>query len=312
MPQFDRLTGEAKAERIRNLNAALGPRIMEHFDDELVSEVSVNNDGGVWVERDGASFAAGETMSPARREIVWRALADIEGKYLCPRNPALAANLPGGQRVQVMIPPASMGGVSMSIRNPAKRRFVLDDYVEDGRADQRHVDLIREAVARRDNVWVIGGTSSGKSTMMGAITREPEFSKDRLIVIQDRLELLCETAPNKAMWLVDEMSMRDAVKHALRMFIERLVVGEVRDGAMLDVVHGSNTGHRGGLLSLHANDPGEAVERAKELCLEVTARSRKRSIRRAVDTIVWMGKGRRVLDVVAVPKKKKQAGHPEP
>jgi Flp pilus assembly CpaF family ATPase len=135
--------------------------------------------------------------------------------------------------------------------------------------------------------------------MMAAITREPGFSSDRLVVLQDRLELHCETAPNKVMWLVDELSMRQAVKYALRMYIQRLVVGEVRDAAMYDVIDGSNTGHDGGLLSLHCNGPADAIDRAKELCRESGFKLGRKSVERAVQTIVWMGHGRRVLDVVS-------------
>jgi type IV secretion system protein VirB11 len=206
-----------------------------------------------------------------------------------------------------MIAPASIGGTSVSIRNPAKRRFVLDDYVHSGRASEDHAHAIRQAIRRRDNVWVVGGTSSGKSTMMGAITREPEFYNDRLIVIQDRLELLCEKAANKVMWLVDEITMQQAVMHALRMFIQRLVIGEVRDGSMWDVVKAANTGHDGGLLSLHANDPHDAIDRAVQLSLEATHAPSERWIRNAVGTIVWMGKGRRVLDVLRVDNGKFQS-----
>lgn len=306
MAQFHRLSGAARQERIENLEAALGASILRAFDDESVSEVSINNDGGVWVERGDISAPTDEVLSEARREIVWRALADIEGKTLGPKNPALAATLPGGQRVQVMIAPASIGGTSISIRNPAKRRFVLDDYVNAGRATEDHVHAIREAIRRRDNVWVIGGTSSGKSTMMGAITREPDFYNDRLIVIQDRLELLCEKAPNKVLWLVDEITMQQAVMHALRMFIQRLVIGEVRDGSMWDVVKAANTGHDGGLLSLHANDPDDAIDRAVQLSLEATHAPSEKWIRDSVGSIIWMGKGRRVLGVLRVDNGKFQ------
>src|SRR3954454_1175031 len=103
MTQFHRLSGAARQERIENLETALGAAILRAFDDESVSEVSINNDGGVWIERADISTPTGDHLSEARREIIWRALADIEGKTLGPKNPALAATLPGGQRVQIMI-----------------------------------------------------------------------------------------------------------------------------------------------------------------------------------------------------------------
>lgn len=312
---MSRMRGDAYRERVELLNSFLGSTILGLFEREAVSEIEFNNDGLVFVE-DGDDVYQIDQMDEGQKQVIGRILAEMEGKTLTEATPSLAATLPGGQRVQIMIPPASIDGTSISIRNPARRAYTHEMNLEAGRITQNQIDLIRKGLIGWEikqgpkrgqwfmpTIWVIGGTGSGKTTMVDTVARDRLFAPDartRCILIQDRPELKLEMVINKVKWWQDVVSMRRMCQYALRMNFKKLVLGEVRDDAMYEFVKICNTGHDGNMLTFHANSVEEAFQRAYDMCIESGTTPTMNTIMESVGMIIWMGAGRRVIQVAFV------------
>src|SRR5690606_12816300 len=148
----------------------------------------------------------------------------------------------------------------------------------------------------KSNIVVAGGTGSGKTTLLNALLAEPAFTQARVVILEDTAELQC--ASSNVVQLLTKASapiigMRDLVQMTLRLRPDRIVVGEVRDGAALEVLKAWNTGHPGGLLTLHANSAADAIARLEDLCMEARAQSATRLIEAAIDAVVFIARTER-------------------
>lgn len=290
--------------RTATLTRALGPVIGRALEDPSVVEVLVNADGVVRVDRIGAGLqTTGIVMSVADREAAIRLLATEAGETVTPDRPFLATTAPGsGARVQAMAPPLAPAPV-LAIRKRPGRIYTLDDYVASGAATPDQVAQLRAAVADRRNIVVAGGTGSGKTTLLNALLAEPAFAQARVVILEDTTELRC--AGDDVVQLLAKrtgppVTLRDLVQMTLRLRPDRIVVGEVRDGAALEVLKAWNTGHPGGLLTLHANSAADALTRLEDLCLEAAPAPPQRLIRAAVDLVVFIARapeGRRIAEI---------------
>jgi type IV secretion system protein VirB11 len=192
----------------------------------------------------------------------------------------------------------------LAIRQRPARIHTLDDYVEAGIAAPGQAAALRSALAARRNIIVAGGAGSGKTTLLNALLAEPCMASGRLIVLEDTPELQVSGANNVQLLTRradPHVTLRDLVQVALRLRPDRIIVGEVRDGAALDVLKAWNTGHPGGLLTLHANSAQDACHRLEDLCLEAQAASPRRLIASAVDLIVFIARtasGRRITELL--------------
>lgn len=286
------------------LERALGPAVADALARADVVEAMINADGALWLDVVGEGLAETSiSLSSADREAAIRLLAHEAGETVGEEQPALATILPGScARVQAVLPPLAAAPV-ISIRKRPQRRFTLADYVRDGVATQRQAEALGEAVASGRNIVVAGGTGSGKTTLLNALLAEPGFRDARTIVLEDTAELQC-SSPNAVQLLTRRatpaVSMRDLVQMTLRLRPDRIVVGEVRDGAALEVLKAWNTGHPGGLLSVHANSADDALTRLEDLCLESMAAPAVRTIASAVDIIVFIMRTRegRIIDEI--------------
>lgn len=278
------------------LGGALGPVLAAALAEPDVAEILVNADGSVWIDRAGRGLtAAGVQLSPSDREAAIRLMAHAAGVSVGPDQPRLSASLPGSAaRVQAMLPPVVAAPV-LAIRKRPDRIHTLDDYVSEGGATPGQVRTLRDALEGRRNIIVAGGAGSGKTTLLNALLAEPCMMQSRLIVIEDTEELQV-TGANTVQLLTKrtppEVTLRDLVQDALRMRPDRIIVGEVRDGSALDVLKAWNTGHPGGLLTLHANSAEDACHRLEDLCLEAQTASPARLIASAVDIIVFIERNR--------------------
>lgn len=261
---------ETQSRRHASLRTAVAP-IMAFLNDDAVVEIMLNADGAIWVEKVGVGmFAAPTTMTPEEALRMLRLVATEMNAELSDRNPSLAGKLPlWGARVQASIPPIVEAPV-FALRKPAKVVFGLDDYVARGILRTDEAEALREAVRGRQNILVGGGTGSGKTTLANALLREISLSTDRVYLVEDNPELQC-AAPNRVQVLVQPpiYTWQRAILDAMRFRPDRIIVGEVRDGAALEMVKAWNTGHPGGIATLHANDTSAMLDRMCQLIEEV-------------------------------------------
>lgn len=263
---------ESRSRRASALASALEP-VAAFLHDERIVEILLNADGTVWVDRVGEGMARTEVwMQPVQVERMLRLVASEVGVEMNAAHPSLGAKLPPpwGVRLQASIPPI-VDAPTFAMRKPAVVVYSIDDYLRAGILTERQAEILTVAVGAHDNVLVGGGTGSGKTTLANALLKViAESGSDRLYLIEDTPELQC-AAPNRVQVLVHPKvyTWRDAVMAALRYRPDRIVVGEVRDGAALDLLKAWNTGHPGGLATIHANDTRAMLDRFCQLVEEV-------------------------------------------
>lgn len=298
---------DTAAGRFRSMfHAALGPVILNALADPRVVEVMVNADGRVWLDRAGSGRALVGAIEASRAESVIRLVADHVGEEVGRHRPVVSGTLPEtGERFQGQLPSVTVAP-TFSIRKRAELVFTLDDYVRESIMTAAQAHHLREAVASRQNVLIAGGTGSGKTTLANALLAETAFADDRVILIEDTRELQC-SSPDRIELLTKKtdppVTMDDLVRHALRLRPDRIVVGEVRGGEALSLLKAWNTGHPGGLATIHANGPDDALARLEDLIGEVSHRVPRRAIARAVNCIIFIRRtpeGRRVESVARV------------
>ncbi|HEX7946995.1 MAG TPA: P-type conjugative transfer ATPase TrbB, partial [Phenylobacterium sp.] len=242
-------------------------------------------------------------MAPADAERILRLIADHAGEVITRDRPLIAATLPGsGERVQGVYMPVS-ATPCFSIRKRPEVIFTLEDYVSEAIMTSSQADVLRAAAGKRANILIAGGTGSGKTTLANAILALPAFADDRVILIEDTAELQCAAADQLALLTRKTepvVTMAELVRAALRLRPDRLVIGEVRDGSALDLLKAWNTGHPGGLATLHANSAEEALARLEDLIAEVAPRPPRRAIGQAVDLIAFLKRAPRgrVLEAI--------------
>jgi pilus assembly protein CpaF len=256
------------AKRVFDMVVGLGP-IDSLVKDDSITEVMINGPGDVFYERDGrirksdAAFLDEEQL----RIVVDRILGPT-GRRVDERSPMISTRLAGGDRVNVIIPPVSLDGTTVTIRKFGKKRYSLADFVEMGSMSERAASLMEQAVLGRKNIAVSGGTGSGKTTLLNALsTAIPEG--ERIITIEDAAELKFDAHPHvvrlearpASIEGTAEVTIRDLVTNALRMRPDRIIVGECRGGEALDMLQAMNTGHDGSLTTLHANSTRDVIVR---------------------------------------------------
>jgi pilus assembly protein CpaF len=292
---------EQLADRVLRDTVGLGPLEVLLADPD-VEEVMVNGPGEVWVERRGrleltAVRFAGDAQL---RDVIERVLGPI-GRRVDELSPMADGRLPDGSRVNVVIPPLSVDGAALSIRRFAGIRSDPVELLRRGTFDQRLLDLLASAVAERRNLIISGGTGSGKTTVLNAISSFVDTG-ERVITIEDAAELdlrqphvvRLESRP-AGVEGTGEVTIRDLVRNSLRMRPDRIVIGEVRGAEAMDLLVALNTGHRGALSTVHANGPGDALRRIETLAmmagLGVPHAVVRDQLARAIDLVLHLERG---------------------
>ena len=265
--------------------------IRPYLDEARVIEIMLNPDGRVWVDRAGEGMAVTETViSSAEAEAFLRFVAAESRATLTDDTPAMAGTLPHWDaRVQGFIPPV-VSRPTFAIRKPAPVIYSLDDYLAKGVVTAEQREALIRAVTAGKNILVGGGTGTGKTTFANALLRVvAERTNDRLYIAEDTPELQC-SSPNKVMVRTKrgKFEMRDAVFAALRLRPDRIIVGEIRDATALDLLKAWNTGHRGGLATIHANDTSGMLTRCCQLIEEDRKRADKQFVAEAVNVCVHL------------------------
>ncbi len=284
------------------LNDALGPFILNALSNPYTTEIMVNPNGSVWQEQLGQPMLHRGFMSAMHAENIIRLVTSLNDQEINSTSPAIAAVLPGGQRFQGFLPPMS-DAPCFTIRCPQLRILTMNDYVPLF-CSERTWSIITGYVVARKNILIVGGMSSGKSTLMNSLISyiPPE---ERIVTIEDTPELRITLPNHVRLYTSRYLPMHATVAEALRGRFDRILPGEIRDGATaIGVLSAWNIGHPGGLCTLHANSAYEALYRLEDLCSEVNAAGDYRPrIGRTIDLIVYLARvnGQRVIsDVLTI------------
>jgi type IV secretion system protein VirB11 len=309
----DQQEQQAHARRIEQMRRILGPEIAALFDDTGVVEIMANPDGRVFVERLGSGISPLGEIDASRVQSLLGLMADYLHTTVSRDRPIVEGAMPIEflrSRFAGAIPPM-VEGASFSVRLPARSVYTLDQYVEAGIITAAQLDILSDAVLSRKNILVSGGTGSGKTTLSNAIIDRISKLSDigtRIVIIEDTRELQC-TAPNVVQFLTDDdagIDMTRLLKLTLRYRPDRILVGEVRDKAALALLKAWNTGHPGGIATLHANNPEAALLRLDQLCQEAGVPAQQTLIHEAVDIVLQIARdpnhpaGRRMAAILDV------------
>jgi len=296
----------AEGRKHTMLRSAMGPTIAAALADPLTQEVMVNPDGTVRVDRLGEGrIDTGVRLDPAQVERVIRLVASHARAEVHAMSPIVSAELPpggegAGERFEGVLPPVSVAPC-FSIRKPAAKIYTLTDYVTDGIMPAETARLLSLAVVERKNILVAGGTSSGKTTLANALLAEMAHD-ERVLLIEDTRELQCTVPDVVALRTkAGTVTMADLVRSTLRLRPDRIIVGEVRGKEALDMLKAWNTGHPGGIATVHANSASAALDRIEQLIAEAVVTVPRRLIADAIDVVVFIsgrGRGRRVSRAV--------------
>jgi type IV secretion system protein VirB11 len=303
-----RSTSEHAARVGQKLERELGEQILSCLKDPRVIEIMLNPDGVLWVERIGHPMARLGSMPPHQAEAAMATIAALLKTTVTRDNPILECELPlDGSRFEGLIPPV-VAGPSFCIRKRATRIFTLADYVSAGTMSARQHALIREAALGHKNILVAGGTGSGKTTLVNAIIHliSEEMPQERLLILEDTAEIQC-AAPNHVFKrTTGAIDLRRLLRSTMRYRPDRIFVGEVRGGECLDLLKAWNTGHPGGVATVHANGAKGGLIRLENLVAEVTAAPMQKTIASAIDFIVFIARtgtsksGRKVEELLRV------------
>lgn len=300
------LTRKSVTDRqLQMLRTAMGPDIASALDDPEVVEVLLNPDGSLWVDRLGAGRAAtGINLAPATAERVIRLVAACMGVEVHARAPIVSAELlENGERFEGVLPPI-VRAPTFAIRKRAIGVIRLERYVSEKILTQAQADFLRYAIVARLNILIAGGTSTGKTTLANALLQEVAKTQDRVIVLEDTVELQCIAEDHVPLRTKPGVvSMAELVRSTLRLRPDRIVVGEVRGSEALDLIKAWGTGHPGGIATIHAGSALGALHRLEQLIQEAVVTVPRPLIAETIDIVVFIagrGRARRIEEIVRV------------
>jgi type IV secretion system protein VirB11 len=282
--------------RIQMLRTAMGPLIAAALEDPDVVEILLNPDRTLWIDRLSSGRAPmGVELSEADGERIIRLVAAHVGAEVHRGRPLLTAELPEtGERFEAILPPAAPGP-AFALRKRAVGVIPLDRYVADGMMTDEQAEFLRGAVRERQNIVIAGGTSTGKTTLANALLAEIAATGDRVLVLEDTIELQCTARDHVPLRTrAGVVSMQELVRATMRLRPARVVVGEVRGAEALDLIKVWGTGHPGGIATIHAGSALGALLRLEQLILEVAVNPPRALIAEAVNVVIHIaGRGRK-------------------
>ena len=296
------LTHARQSEALRR---AMGSDILTPLEDPQVVEIMLNPDGTLWVDRLGEGMQQTGRIDAVRALTIVNTVAAMLDTVVTPQQPILECELPlDGSRFEALIPPL-VERASFALRKKATLVFTLSDYVDKGIMTLAQKQAIEQAVASRHNLLVCGGTGTGKTTLanaiLDAVTRLD--GEHRIVVIEDTRELQVNAENVVFLRTSDNTDMTRLLRATMRLRPDRIVVGEVRDGSALALLKAWNTGHPGGVGTVHANDASAALIRIGQLIQEAGVPPNPELIAEAVNVVVSIKRtadGRKVEEVAAV------------
>lgn len=291
--------------------------LQELVDDEKITEIMINGAHDIFVEKAGRicryekCFDSEERLLDVVQQIVSRA-----NRIVNESSPIVDVRLMDGSRVNVVLPPVALNGAIVTIRKFPEKPIDIDSLIAIGSLTSEAAMMLKDLVEARYNIFISGGTGSGKTTFLNALSNFIP-ADERIITIEDSAELQIRNIPNLVrlesknanLEGKNMIQIRDLIKSALRMRPDRIIVGEVRDAAAIDVLTAMNTGHDGSLSTGHANSPQDMLSRLETMFLmgmELPLGAVRKQICSAVDILVHLGrlrdKSRRVLEIDEIAK----------
>ena len=289
--------------------------VREYLEDDSVSEILINGPQQIYIERRGKlEEVAAKFVSESALKAAAANIAKSVGRILDDAHPRLDARLPDGSRVHAVIPPLSRVGTVIAIRKFKKDTLTIDKMQEYGSLDDRTRKMIRALVLLHKNVIVSGATSSGKTSVLNALSSFiPEG--ERVLVIEDATELQLQqkhVVPFETRKAdkngQGEVTIRDLIRSALRLRPDRIVIGEIRGGEALDLLQALNTGHAGSMSTIHANSPIDCLSRIETCALlsgiDIPLVALRAQVASAIDAVVHTARlsdgSRKIVSVAEV------------
>lgn len=284
--------------------------------DDSITEVMINGPQNIFIEQNGRLFKLDKQFESQRRlEDIIQRIVGLAGREVNQANPICDTRLPDGSRVNVVLPPIALCGPTLTIRKFSKEPMTIEKLIKYGSITQEIADKLQLLVRAKYNIFICGGTGSGKTTFLNALSNY--IPKDeRVITIEDSAELQIEGIENLVSLETrnanasgaGQITIRDLIKSSLRMRPERIVVGEVRGGEALDMLQAMNTGHDGSLSTGHANSTQDMLSRLETMVLQGAAGLPLEAIRQqiasAVDIIIHLSrlrdKSRKTMEITEV------------
>ncbi len=284
--------------------------------DDTITEVMINGPDNIFIEKSGQLTKLTSSFESQRRlEDIIQRIVGLAGREVNQANPICDTRLPDGSRVNVVLPPISLCGPILTIRKFSKNPMTIDKLIEYGSITREIADKLELLVKAKYNIFISGGTGSGKTTFLNALSNY--IPKDeRVITIEDSAELQITGVQNLVSLETrnanasgaGEITIRDLIKSSLRMRPERIVVGEVRGGEALDMLQAMNTGHDGSLSTGHANSTEDMLSRLETMVLQGASGLPLEAIRQqigsAIDIIIHLSrlrdKSRKTMEITEV------------
>jgi pilus assembly protein CpaF len=286
----------------------LGP-IEPLLKDPTITDILINGYEQVFVERYGVLEPTNVRFKDERHLLrIIQKIVSAVGRRIDESAPLVDARLADGSRVNAIIPPLAIDGASMSIRKFARVPISMERLIEIGSVPGQVAEVLKAVVKARRNVLISGGTGSGKTTMLNAMSAFVD-NRERIVTIEDSAELQLqqehvvrlETRPRNIEGK-GEITQRDLVKNSLRMRPDRIIVGEVRAGEAFDMLQAMNTGHDGSMTTVHANTARDALSRVEQMIgmsgIDIPPRAARAQIASAINVVIQVGRlsdGRRKL-----------------
>jgi pilus assembly protein CpaF len=314
-------TAERSTMIRRIVDEVLGLGVLEPLlADESVTEIMVNGPSDIWIERHGrleratTRFASEAQLYQTIDRIVARVNRRVDES-----SPMVDARLPSGERVNIIIPPLALAGPTVTIRR-FPQAFTMDELLRLESLNEPIRQLLAGLVRARRNVIISGGTGTGKTTLLNALSAFVPVH-ERIVTIEDAAELQLQqphVVPLEArppnIEGKGQVTIRDLVRNSLRMRPDRIIVGEVRGGETLDMLQAMNTGHEGSLATVHANSPEDAIARLETLAsmseLDISFEALREQVNSAVDMLIHLYRyadgSRRIGEIAAVASQRRE------
>ena len=307
------LKSETSQQRlIKKIKIELGPLCLNALENPNVIEIMLNSDGRLWIEEFGKPIVQIGSMQESKVKALLGTIASYLNTTITSTNPILECELPiDGSRFEGLLPPI-VNKPTFTIRKKASQIFTLEEYYHQKVLSKEQYVQIKQAIynpraleQNKKNILIVGGTGSGKTTLANAIIDGivKQTPEDRIVIIEDTAEIQCAAENSVILRTSDQVNMLMLLRATMRLRPDRILVGEVRGAEALDLIKSWNTGHSGGVATIHANSARAGLTRLELLISEATQAPMQTLIAEAINMVVFITKtrnGRSIKEIIEV------------